>query len=87
MKPDVIKFKKDGKTFFSSDEPRLKDQIVLSLMDVEGEFKQFTTKSKRTGRKFIVKDFGMLGIGIGMSTTSLCYIWLHPKTEIFIFNK
>jgi hypothetical protein len=85
MKPDVIKFKKNGETFFSSNEPKLKDQIVISLMDVEGEFKDFTFKNKKKGKKFIVSELGMLQIGIG--TTGVGFVWLHPKTEIFIFNK
>ena len=86
MKPDLVQCQINGKTFFSSEEPELRDSLAATLMGVKGEFTQTTTSNQsgetKEARKFVVEELTMVKLFLGAA-----HLWLQPKTVIFIFNK
>ncbi len=86
MKPDLVQCQINGKTFFSSEEPALRDSLSATLMSVKGEFTQTTTSNQsgetKEARKFVVEELTMVKLFLGAA-----HLWLQPKTVIFIFNK
>ena len=82
---DLIKFIRDGKTFFSSEEPIVRDSMSSSIMGFKGKITDVivtdTEGRKRKCKKIVMEELEILKLA------GHYLLWLYPQTEILIFKK